>query len=210
MMSQDVFSEDFWDDRYGADDRIWSGQPNPQLVDRVTGMPPGRALDVGAGEGADAVWLARRGWQVTALDVSQVALDKAARHAAEAGVADRITWQRVDLSTWTGEPSAYDLVSAQFMYLDQPGLATLYRQLGAAVAPGGTLLLVGHHPVDERHGGHDFPDVRWTPEQAAGWLDPADWATIEVATVERQGHAGSPHTGTVHDGIVQAVKVAAK
>jgi SAM-dependent methyltransferase len=200
-MSEDVFSEGFWDERYGADDRVWSGRANPQLVDRVTGMAPGRALDVGAGEGADAVWLAQQGWQVTALDVSRVALDKAAQHAAAAGVADRITWQRVDLSTWAGQRGAFDLVSAQFMYLDQPGLATLYRQLGAAVAPGGTLLLVGHHPVDERHGDHDFPDVRWTPEQVAEWLDGDDWASIDLATVRRQGHLG-----TMHDGILQATR----
>ena len=205
-MSHDVFGEDFWDDRYGSEDRIWSGQPNAQLVDRVTAMAPGRALEVGAGEGADAIWLARRGWEVTAFDVSQVALDKAAAHAVAAGVGDRIAWQRVDLSTWVGERSAYDLVSAQFMYLAQPALATLYRQLGAAVAPGGTLLLVGHHPVDERHGHHDVPDVRWTPEEAASWLDPDDWASIDVATVQRQGHAGSSHEGLVHDGVVQAVR----
>ena len=206
MMSQDVFSEGFWDERYGNDDRVWSGQPNAQLVDRVTGMSPGRALEVGAGEGADAVWLARRGWEVTAFDVSQVALEKAAQHAVAAGVADRITWERVDLSAWTGEPPTYDLVSAQFMYLDQPALATLYRQLGEAVASGGTLLLVGHHPVDERHGAHDFPDVRWTPQEAAAWLDPADWSSIDLATVERLGHPGSNHEGIVHDGIVQAVR----
>jgi SAM-dependent methyltransferase len=196
-MSQDVFSGAFWDERYGADDRVWSGRPNPQLVDRVTGTSPGRALDVGAGEGADAVWLARQSWDVTAFDVSQVALDKAARHAVEAGVADRITWQRVDLATWVGEPGAYDLVSAQFMYLDQPALTTLYRQLGAAVAPGGILLLVGHHPIDERHGSHEFPDVRWTPDEAASWLDPDDWESIDLATVRRGEH---------HDGILQATR----
>ncbi|MCL8250913.1 class I SAM-dependent methyltransferase [Aeromicrobium fastidiosum] len=200
-MSQDVFGEEFWDERYGADDRVWSGQPNPQLVDRVTGLTPGRALDVGAGEGADAVWLARQGWDVTAFDVSRVALDKVRAHAVDAGVADRVTCHRVDLATWVGEPAAYDLVSAQFMYLDQPGLTTLYRQLGAAVAPGGRLLLVGHHPVDERHGSHDFPDVRWTPDDAAAWLDADDWASIDTATVQRQGHLG-----TMHDGIVEAVK----
>lgn len=205
-MSQDVFGKDFWDERYGSEERIWSGQPNAQLVDRVTAMAPGRALEVGAGEGADAIWLARRGWHVTALDVSQVALDKAAAHAVAAGVGDRITWQRVDLGTWLGERPTYDLVSAQFMYLSQPALATLYRQLAAAVAPGGTLLLVGHHPVDERHGDHDFPDVRWTPEEAASWLDPADWASIDVSTVQRLGHAGSHHEGIVHDGVVQAVR----
>ncbi|QGG40529.1 class I SAM-dependent methyltransferase [Aeromicrobium yanjiei] len=200
-MSQDLFTEDYWDERYASEERIWSGQPNPQLVDRVTGMAPGRALDVGAGEGADAIWLARQGWTVTALDVSQVALDKAARHAVDAGVADRITWQRVDLSSWLGDPGAYDLVSAQFMYLPQPALTTLYRQLGAAVAPGGTLLLVGHHPIDERPGDHDFPDFRWTGEEAAGWLEPAEWSSIDVTTVRRQGHSG-----TMHDAIVQAVR----
>ncbi|MCW2829848.1 MAG: hypothetical protein JWP31_540 [Aeromicrobium sp.] len=200
-MSQDVFSEEFWDERYGAADRVWSGQPNPQLVDRVAGLAPGRALEVGCGEGADAVWLARQGWQVTALDVSRVALDKAAVHAADAGVGDAVRWRRVDLDGWTGEPSTYDLVSAQFMYLDQPALTQLFRALGASVAPGGTLLLVGHHPIDERHGSHDFPDVRWTPEDAATWLDADEWASIDVATVQREGHLG-----TMHDGILHAVR----
>jgi hypothetical protein len=92
-------------------------------------------------------------------------------------------------------------VSAQFMYLDQPALTRLYRQLGDAVAPGGTLLLVGHHPVDHRHGSHDFPDVRWTPEDAAGWLDADEWSSIELATIQREGHLG-----TMHDGIVHATK----
>ncbi len=202
-MSQDVFSEGFWDERYGSEDRIWSGQPNAQLVQRVTSLRPGHALEVGAGEGADAIWLARQGWQVTAFDVSQVALDKAAAHAVQADVADHVRWLRVDLSTWIGEPDTYDLVTALFMYLDQPAMTTLYRQLGAAVAPGGTLLLVGHHPIDPRHGDHDFPDVRWTGEQAAAWLDADDWESIDVDMVRREGHLG-----TMHDGIVQAVKAA--
>jgi SAM-dependent methyltransferase len=199
-MSQDVFGQDYWDERYGAD-RVWSGEPNPQLVDRVSDLPPGRVLDVGAGEGADAIWLAEQGWQVTALDISQVALDKAAAHADSRGVGAAITWQQADLAAWSGEPGTYDLVSAQFMYLDQPALRQLYRHLGDAVAPGGTLLLVGHHPIDPRHGSHDFPDVRWTPEDAAGWLDQDEWAAIDLATVRRQGHLG-----TMHDGIVQAVR----
>jgi len=197
-MSQDVFSEEFWDERYAAD-RVWSGAPNPQLVDRVARLSPGRALDVGAGEGADAIWLAEQGWQVTALDISRVALDKAAAHAAERGVGDAISWQQVDLGSWAGDDGAYDLVSAQFMYLDQPALTQLHRRLGAAVASGGTLLLVGHHPVDPRHGSYDFPDVRWTPEDAARWLDEDDWSAIDLATVRREGHLG-----TMHDGIIQA------
>lgn len=199
-MGHDVFSEGFWDERYGSEDRVWSGNPNPQLVDRVAGLAPARALDVGCGEGADAIWLAQHGWQVAAVDVSRVALDKAAAHAEQAGVA--VAWQQVDLAGWAGEPGAYDLVSAQFMYLPQPDLTRLYRALGASVAPGGTLLLVGHHPIDPRHGDHDFPDVRWTPEDAVSWLDADDWASVDIATVRRQGHLG-----TMHDGIVQAVRV---
>lgn len=195
-----MFSEEFWDERYRESERIWSGKPNPQLVDRVAPMRPGRALDVGCGEGADAIWLAEHGWDVTAIDVSQVALDKAAAHAEQAGVT--ITWRRVDLDGWAGEPGAFDLVSAQFMYLDRPALPELYRALGASVAPGGTLLLVGHHPIDPRPGDHDFPDVRWTPEEAVSWLEADDWASIDLATVQRQGHLG-----TMHDGIVQAIHV---
>lgn len=198
-MSHDVFSEGFWDERYGSEDRIWSGQPNPQLVDRVAGLRPGRALDVGCGEGADAIWLAQQGWDVTALDVSQVALDKAAAHAERSGVT--ITCRQTDLDGWAGEPGAYDLVSAQFMYLPQPALTALYRALGASVASGGTLLLVGHHPIDPRHGDHDFPDVRWTPEEAATWLDANDWTSIDLATIQREGHLG-----TMHDGILQATR----
>jgi SAM-dependent methyltransferase len=125
-MSQDVFGEDYWDDRYGSTHRVWSGEPNPQLVDRVTRLTPGRALEVGCGEGADAIWLAEQGWDVTALDVSQVALDKAAAHAADRGLT--VTWRRADLAGWPGEPGAYDLVSAQFMYLPQPALTELYEE----------------------------------------------------------------------------------
>src|SRR3982751_5268714 len=86
---------DEWDARYAEADQVWSGNPNGALVTEVSGLPPGRALDVGCGEGADAVWLAGHGWDVTALDVSQVALDRAALHARQAGV--RVRWVRSGL-----------------------------------------------------------------------------------------------------------------
>jgi 2-polyprenyl-3-methyl-5-hydroxy-6-metoxy-1,4-benzoquinol methylase len=105
--------EQAWDERYRESDRIWSGNPNVVLVAEVLDLAPGRALDLGCGEGADAVWLARRGWQVTAVDISGVALSRAASHAAEAGV--EIDWQRHDLeqSFPAGE---FDLISAQFLH----------------------------------------------------------------------------------------------
>ncbi|MDX6349032.1 MAG: hypothetical protein QOF84_3822, partial [Streptomyces sp.] len=91
-------AEAYWDDRYAQNQRMWSGAPNAALVREVSDLAPGTALDLGCGEGGDAIWLARRGWRVTATDISGIALDRAAGHAAAAGVADRIDWQRHDLA----------------------------------------------------------------------------------------------------------------
>lgn len=135
---------------------MWSGRPNPQLVAEAAELAPGRALDVGCGEGADAVWLAQRGWQVTAVDIADTALRRAAGHAAEAGadVADRITWTRADLREQPPAEGRYDLVSAQFMHLPGDTRRPLFARLAAAVTPGGTLLIVGHHPSDLRTSAH--------------------------------------------------------
>src|SRR6185312_1319124 len=94
-----MFSAGFWDHRYGATTRVWSGNPNVQLVATVSDLKPGTALDVGSGEGSDAIWLAQRGWQVTAVDISQVALDRAAQEAAAAGI-EGISWRAADVLTW--------------------------------------------------------------------------------------------------------------
>ncbi|WP_405826086.1 class I SAM-dependent methyltransferase [Streptomyces sp. NBC_00838] len=139
-------NQEFWDSRYGESDRIWSGDPNTVLVREVTELKPGRALDLGCGEGADSIWLAGRGWRVTAVDISGVALARAERHAAtaDAGVADRIDWQRHDLAV-SFPAGTFDLVSAQFLHSpgDMPRERIL-RTAAAAVAPGGVLLIVGH------------------------------------------------------------------
>jgi SAM-dependent methyltransferase len=151
------FSQEFWDDRYRSAHQLWSGQPNPQLVAQAAGLTPGHALDVGCGEGADAIWLARQGWTVTAVDISAVALERAAGHAATCGddIAGRISWRQADLLSWDPGPRQYDLVSAQFMYLPAGDLESMHRRLAAAVRPGGTLLLVLHHP-DSMHAGPGF------------------------------------------------------
>ncbi|MDH6622472.1 SAM-dependent methyltransferase [Streptomyces sp. LBL] len=135
---------EFWEARYQGDDRIWSGRPNPLLVREVSDLEPGTALDLGCGEGADAVWLASRGWRVTGVDISSTALERAARHAAEAGVGDRVQWERHELGVTFPEGS-FGLVSAQFLQspvpLDQD---QVLGRAAAAVAPGGTLLIVLH------------------------------------------------------------------
>src|SRR4051812_39107582 len=127
-----------WDERYAQSDRIWSAQPNQALVAEVAPLRPGRVLDVGCGEGADAVWLARQGWRVTALDVSQVALTRAEAHAGEAGV--EIVWIKSDLVEAALPPAAFDLVSAQYPALPRTDDQAAERALLATVAPGGTLL----------------------------------------------------------------------
>ncbi|MFE0628528.1 class I SAM-dependent methyltransferase [Streptomyces sp. NPDC058864] len=136
---------EFWDARYAGSDRVWSGNPNKVLVREVGSLRPGTALDLGCGEGADAVWLARQGWRVTAVDISRVALERAAAHARAEGIADGlIDWQRHDLGE-TFPEGTYDLVSAQFLHSpnDMPRECIL-RAAAAAVAPGGVLLVVGH------------------------------------------------------------------
>ncbi|HQZ84886.1 MAG TPA: class I SAM-dependent methyltransferase [Actinomycetota bacterium] len=131
-----------WDERYTESDQMWSGEPNGALVAEVQGRSPGRALDVGCGEGADAIWLAQQGWDVTALDVSGVALERARAVAKEAG-AD-VRWLHAGLLEAALPAGAYDLVSAQYPALLRTPGNRAGRALLDAVAPGGTLLFVHH------------------------------------------------------------------
>ncbi len=204
------FTQEFWDDRYGSAGQLWSGQPNGQLVAQAADLAPGTALDAGCGEGADAIWLARRGWTVTAVDVSAVALERAAGFAALAGdeVARRISWQREDLLTWEPGRGRFDLVSAQYMHL--PGLAAVHRRLAAAVRPGGTLLIVAHHPDDlhvnvERAG---RPDLFRTAEDVAASLDPGEWEVIVVAAVDRPATDRDGQPVTIRDTVLRAARLA--
>ncbi|MGW4384876.1 methyltransferase domain-containing protein [Kitasatospora sp. NPDC004531] len=146
-----VEAVEFWENRYGESEQIWSGRPNASLTREAADLAPGHALDLGCGEGGDAIWLAQQGWQVTAVDISQVALDRAAARAAAAGVSDRISWRRTDLAH-AFPTGSYDLVSAQFLHspAEFPRERVL-RHAAAAVAPGGTLLIVSHAVAPARH-----------------------------------------------------------
>jgi SAM-dependent methyltransferase len=173
--------QEHWDQRYLERDQLWSGQPNGTLVTEVSALTPGRVLDVGCGEGADAIWLASNGWDVTALDVSRVALDRAAAHARDAGVT--ISWVHAGLAEAALTPASFDLVSAQYPALPRTPDAAAERALLAAVAPGGALLLV-HHAGMETHHPHDNSfdpaDYVW-PAMVADLLkaDPVTW-DVEV------------------------------
>ncbi|MEU3169818.1 bifunctional NAD(P)/FAD-dependent oxidoreductase/class I SAM-dependent methyltransferase [Streptosporangium sp. NPDC006930] len=195
-----VPEEEFWDLRYGESDRIWSGNPNVVLVREITGVEPGSALDLGCGEGADAIWLARQGWRVTATDISGVALERAARHAASADVTDLVDWQRHDLGVSFPE-GVFDLVSAHFLHSpgDMPREKIL-RTAASAVAPGGTLLIVGHagFPAWE-HNPH--PDVHLpTPQEVLESLEltEGEWEVLLCEEHERiqNDPEGQPTTRT--------------
>ncbi|NYD77442.1 SAM-dependent methyltransferase [Arthrobacter cupressi] len=200
-------AEELWDDRYREQSRIWSGQPNPQLVAEAGSLVPDRAqdtaLDLGCGEGADAIWLAQRGWRVTAVDVSAVALERAAGHAADSGVEERITFERRDLATW--RPGAgYGLVSSQYLHSSLLDWRASAAMAARAVAPGGTLLLVGHFP----HGQHSAREMFYTPEELAEALDGVlgTWTVHVLETRERTVTGPDGESRTLIDTVLRATR----
>ncbi len=133
---------EFWEHRYGERDAIWSGRANRMLVDTVSDLTPGRALDLGCGEGGDAIWLAERGWVVTGVDISPTAIARATRAAADRALVAE--FHTVDLDTWRTDET-YDLVTACF--LQSPlafGREQVLRRGAGLVRPGGHLLSVAH------------------------------------------------------------------
>ncbi len=189
------FAQAFWDERYRSRNQLWSGQPNGQLVSEALDLVPGRALDVGCGEGADALWLAEHGWDVTALDVSRVALDRAADQAGRVGV--QVRWLHAGLVEAALPPASFDLVSAQYPALPRTEQHEAELALLTAVAPGGVLLVV-HHPTPskEQANAHGFnPEDYVSPGDVAAQLD--DRWRIEVDETRSRNvttGAGSDHT----------------
>ncbi|MEN8651977.1 methyltransferase domain-containing protein [Streptomyces sp. 21So2-11] len=203
--------EAFWDSRYEQSDRIWSGNPNTALVREVTGVRPGKALDLGCGEGADAIWLARQGWRVTATDISGVALARAARHAAAEEVADRIDWQQHDLGA-SFPKGAFELVSAQFLHsLGDMPREEILRSAASAVAPGGMLLVVGHAGwpswEDNPQPGVHFPMTKEVLEALE--LPEGQWEVLISEEHQRIQTAPDGEPGTRTDNTLKIRRVSA-
>lgn len=203
-----MFDEQSWEERYRSRAAVWSGRPNPQLAAEAASLTAGAALDVGSGEGADACWLAACGWQVTAVDFAATALQRAAGHAQALGadVAGRIRWVHADLTTWAPADGYFDLVSAQFMHLPPAPRQALFARLAAAVAPEGTLLIVGHHPSDMQTTmpRPPMPELFYTAEEVADSLDPGQW---EVLVADARPRAATDPEGqevTIHDAVLRA------
>ncbi len=159
-----------WDARYAAADTLWSFTPNRFLVGEVEGLPPGRALDLACGEGRNALWLAERGWRITAVDFAEVALARGKERADRLGV--EIDWVAADVLEWTPPEAAFDLVAIFYLHLVGERLAPVLRRAAAAVAPGGVLLVVGHDSsnLTDGTGGPQDPALLYTPDDLVAAL----------------------------------------
>jgi SAM-dependent methyltransferase len=194
-----------WEEHYGACERVWSGRVNVRLAELVEPMSPGRALDLGCGEGADAMWLAEHGWHVTAADISQTALDRAAVDAATRNLADRIDFQRHDL-TQSFPSGVFDLVSAQFLHSEVPmDRPRLLRRTADAVAPGGTLIVVDHGAPppwapNQHHQDHEFP----TADEVVSSLnlEESQWDRVRIAAVERDAVGPAGQQAVLTDNVM--------
>lgn len=198
------FDHDYWASHWGSA-RGENGLPaHPALDSEIAGLRPGTAVDAGSGEGAEAVWLAARGWEVTAVDISAHAVRRAAtRFASDPGVGS-VSWVEADLTAW--EPAQqFDLVTTFYAHPAMPQHA-FYERISRWVARGGTLLIVGHH---DGHGhGHAHPENAVTgPERIRALLDPADWV---VRTAEIRDRTVAPRSGAriaLRDVIVRAERI---
>jgi SAM-dependent methyltransferase len=196
-------AKEHWEQRYAESNRVWSGRVNVRLAEVVSPLEPGHALDLGCGEGADACWLAERGWTVVAVDISDTALQRAAAAAQAKGLGNRIEFVQHDLSD--GFPDGtFDLISAQFLHsmipFDRP---RLLRRAVAAVRPGGLLVIVDHagpppwaSKLDHHH---DFPSA----EEVIGSLElDDDWERVRVDAVDREATGPEGQAVTWTDNVI--------
>jgi SAM-dependent methyltransferase len=164
---------DGWDRRYAAAERVFSAEPNPLVAEALSGLPAGRALDLAAGEGRHALWLARLGWRVTAVDFSHVGLEKGRRQSEGEGLP--VDWVLEDAYRYRAPESSFDLVLITHFHPRPTDRERVFSRAVDALVPGGRLLVVGRH-VDDigRDGGRGprDPDLRYTPEDLAGAFPP--------------------------------------
>ena len=173
---------DAWDERYAAHGLVWSAEPNRFVASQCASLPPGRALDLAAGEGRNAIWLARRGWEVTAVDFSQTALDKGRRLAG----AIPVNWIRADVTTWRPDGD-FDLALIAYLQVPAPQRAAVVRNAFDALGPGGTFLLVAHDATNltEGTGGPQDPAVLMTADDVLADLAGCDVDVVTAGRVSR-------------------------
>jgi 2-polyprenyl-3-methyl-5-hydroxy-6-metoxy-1,4-benzoquinol methylase len=201
------FDQDFWEQLWSKTlrehaDKVARRPANAHLLaEVVANLPAGRALDAGCGHGADTLWLAAHGWQVTAVDFSAAALahGRSLAEAAGADVAARIDWVEGDLATWTAEPGHYDLVVCLYVHVAN-SVADMVKRMANGVASGGTLFLVGHRPIDPSTGAVTAAagQVQVSVEEAVAALDSSVWELVVAEELPRAV------AGTGVDAVIRA------
>ena len=186
-----------WNNRYTEQNLVWSAEPNAFLVAETKDLTPGRALDMGAGEGRNAIWLAEQGWDVTAVDFSDVAVSKGKEIARRRGV--EVDWVVADLHSYVPPESAFDLVIEFYIHIPEPWRPEIWWRSARAVAPGGTLLVVGHDltNLEQGQGGPQNRAALFTAQDVVEAIEGLD--VVKAGPVVRQ----TPH-GDAIDALVRA------
>ena len=205
-MTKPTYDHSFWERLWSKTlrehaDKVAQRPPNAHLVGEVVNLHPGRALDAGCGHGADTLWLAAHGWQVTAVDFSASALahGRSMAEAVGADVSERIVWVEGDLATWTAKPGHFDLVVCLYVHV-AGSVEEMVRRMANGVAVGGTLFMVGHRPIDPTTGAATGAagQVQVSVESAVAALDPRRW---ELVVAEERPR---PVAGTGVDAVIRA------
>lgn len=184
-----------WDERYAAVEQLFSSEPDTALVELVTPLTPGRAVDLGAGEGRNSLWLARQGWEVTAVDASSVALDRVRATAAAEGLSVSPTLS--DIGDFLERGQSFDLVVIANIHPAPALRAVLLRAAAGAVRPGGHLFLVGHHLDSLGRTGPPDPERLYTEEALAGALPGLQTLLLEKRERSHGVDTGQPAVDVV-------------
>lgn len=195
-----TFGSQWWEQHY-RDREPGPGVPSAHVVAELACLTAGTALDAGCGTGADALWLAAQGWQVTAVDVSPTVVARAEHLASGRPEAARVVWVAADLTTWE-PPGAYDLVVSQYVHPEGP-FADFVSRLAAWVAPGGTLFVAGHDRADSHSAAHAPEPASIGPDAVVSALSPDGWDVSVAETRTRQVRRGSTEVA-LHDLVVKA------
>ncbi|WP_437757093.1 class I SAM-dependent methyltransferase [Sorangium sp. So ce1389] len=205
-MTKPTYDQSFWEQLWSKTlrehaDKVAQRPPNAHLVGEIVNVHPGHALDAGCGHGADTLWLAAHGWQVTAVDFSASALahGRSMAEAVGAEVSERIVWVEGDLATWTAPPGHFDLVVCLYVHV-AGSVEEMVRRTASGVAVGGTLFMVGHRPIDPTTGAATAAagQVQVSVESAVAALDPRRWQLVVAEERPR------PVAGTGVDAVIRA------
>jgi SAM-dependent methyltransferase len=194
---------DLWNDRYRQKGSVWGAEPNQFVVEYLSDLEPCRVLDLGTGQGRNAIWLAGRGHRVTAIDISDVAIAQAKEIAGAAGV--EVEFIADDLERWQPEPESFDLVLLSYIQVVEPARKLIHSKVATALAPGGTVFIIAHHIDNLEHGigGPPLPDRLYDENTIAGDFPELD--IIENKAVIRHVDDGAS-SGDAIDLLVRAVK----